>query len=124
MAWEIELGPIEDWLRSQDVGTRVGIYAALEILEREGPALGRPLVDSLVGSRIHNLKELRPATGSDAEVRILFAFDPKRRAVLLVAGGKSRGKRGRIRWSGWYRRAIPEAERRYKEYLASAKGKR
>lgn len=124
MAWEIELGPIEDWLRSQDIGTQVGIYAALEILEREGPALGRPLVDSLVGSRIHNLKELRPAAGQDAEVRILFAFDSKRRAVLLVAGDKSRGKRGRIRWSGWYRRAIPEAERRYKEYLANAKGKR
>lgn len=51
--------------------------------------LGRPLVDRITGSRIHNLKELRPGSSASSEIRILFVFDPERRAVLLVAGDKA-----------------------------------
>jgi len=60
---------------------------------------------------LHNLKELRPGSAGSSQVRILFAFDPQRRAVLLVAGDKAG------RWNRWYDQAIPLAERRYQEYL-------
>lgn len=53
-----------------------------------------------------NLKELRPGT-----VRVLFAFDPWRASILLVAGGKAG------RWQQWYTEAIPLAEQRYEIYL-------
>jgi hypothetical protein len=59
------------------------------------------MADSIKGSRVHNMKELRPASAGASEIRILFCFDPKRQAVLVVAGDKS-GK-----WSDWYKAAIP-----------------
>ena len=64
----------------------------------------------IAGSRLHNLKELRPGSSSTTEVRILFIFDPARNAVLLVAGDKSG------RWDQWYRDAIPAAEAAYEAY--------
>jgi hypothetical protein len=72
------------------------------------PTLGRPLVDTITGSKIKNLKELRPGSSGTSEVRILFLFDPWRSAILLVAGDKS-GK-----WNRWYGEAIPRAEQLYK----------
>ncbi len=61
---------------------------------------------------MHNLKELRPGSAGKTEIRILFIFDPQRRAVLLVAG--KAGNRTR-----WYRDAIKLAEDRYARYLAT-----
>lgn len=84
----------------------------IELLERHGPNLGRPVVDTITGSSLANLKELR-ARSEGAELRVLFIFDPLRRAVLLLGGDKTG------QWSAWYQRAIPEAERRYQEYLES-----
>jgi hypothetical protein len=69
------------------------------------------MVDRITGSRLHNLKELRPGSSGESEVRILFIFDPVRNAVLLVAGDKSG------RWQEWYREAIPMAEALYEAYL-------
>jgi hypothetical protein len=71
---------------------------------------GGPPADRIAGSRLHNLKELRPGSSSTTEVRILFIFDPARNAVLLVAGDKSG------RWDQWYRDAIPAAEAAYEAY--------
>jgi hypothetical protein len=88
------------------------IADALDRLADDGPNLGRPLVDRVQGSRIHNLKELRPASAGSSEIRILFVFDPWRSAIVLVGGDKSGN------WRSWYREAIPEAERLYDEYLA------
>lgn len=65
-----------------------------------------------------NLKELRPASPGRTEIRILFAFDPKRKAVMLLGGDKSQGKNGRTKWSGWYKEAIPKAEAIYRQHLA------
>ena len=76
-----------------------------------GPGLGRPLVDSIVGSRHKNMKELRPGSSGRSEVRILFAFDPKSRAILLLAGDKQGA------WAKWYRKTIPVADDRYDEHL-------
>lgn len=77
----------------------------------EGPSLGRPLVDRLKGSGLHNLKELRPGSTGTSEVRIIFIFDPERNAVLLVAGDKAG------QWTAWYRQAVPLAEERYAAYM-------
>ncbi|MEU3625229.1 type II toxin-antitoxin system RelE/ParE family toxin [Amycolatopsis coloradensis] len=57
------------------------IEEAIDMLAREGPWLGRPLVDRISGSRRHNLKESRPASAGHTEIRILFVFDPVRRAA-------------------------------------------
>lgn len=84
---------------------------AIDRLAEAGPALGRPLADSIAHSTVRNLKELRPGSAGRTEVRILFAFDPWRSAILLTGGDKSGD------WQGRYRRAIPEAERLYAEYL-------
>jgi hypothetical protein len=84
---------------------------AITALLEEGPSLGRPLVDRLKGSNLHNLKELRPGSSGTSEVRVIFIFDPERNAVLLVAGDKAGN------WTAWYRQAIPLAEERYAAYL-------
>jgi hypothetical protein len=88
------------------------VNQAILILERNGPAEGRPLVDSVTASRIANMKELRPPSSGRSEIRILLVFDPWRAAILLVAGDKSG------QWGKWYRTAIPRAEQLYDDYLA------
>lgn len=113
--WVVDAGLIEDWLTSVDEVTFDLIGAAVEILAEQGPSLGRPLVDSIVASRHKNMKELRPGSSGRSEVRILFIFDPKRRAVLLVAGDKQG------QWRRWYQRNIPIADARYDQHLAALK---
>jgi hypothetical protein len=88
------------------------VNQAILVLERNGPAEGRPLVDAVTASRVANMKELRPPSGGRSEVRILLVFDPWRSAVLLVAGDKSG------QWARWYRTAIPLAGQLYEDYLA------
>ena len=115
MEWEILLTPeVEaflDELYESDPASHQLVNQAILVLERNGPAEGRPLVDTITASRIANMKELRPPSAGRSEVRILLVFDQWRSAVLLVAGDKS-GK-----WSQWYRTAIPQAEQLYDDYL-------
>lgn len=115
--WIVDVELIIPWLDMQDKETVASILSALEQLEQSGPALGRPLVDTLKGTSIKNLKELRPASPGRTEIRILFAFDPTRKAIMLLGGDKSKGTRGRTKWSGWYKEAIPMAEEIYRQYL-------
>jgi hypothetical protein len=115
MAWEIYLtDEVESWLDRllmQDPGSHLQVVAAVEALYEGGPNLGRPLVDRIKGSNLHNLKELRPGSSGTSEIRVLFMFDPWRSAILLVAGDKSGN------WTNWYRTAIPHAEDLYAIYL-------
>lgn len=113
MAWEVVLlREVKDWYEQLDSETSDLVGAALDLLEEKGPSLGRPLVDKINGSEYHNLKELRPGSSGDSEVRVLFIFDPDRNAVLLVAGDKSGA------WGEWYEANIPVAEGRYEKWLA------
>ncbi|MFI1193014.1 type II toxin-antitoxin system RelE/ParE family toxin [Micromonospora sp. NPDC020750] len=80
------------------------VGAAIDMVTQEGPALGRPLVDHIKTSRHKNMKELRPGGSGDSEVRILFCFDPKRSAILLMAGDRNG------RWKDWYETNIPLAD--------------
>lgn len=113
MLWQVkqtrEFGRWFDQLNQRE---RDLIIGAVEALRLHGPGLGRPLVDSIKGSAISNLKELRRGS-----FRVLFVFDPDRAALLLVGGNK------RGRWEQWYDDAIPEAERLYVRYVRG-KGKR
>jgi hypothetical protein len=107
-------GEVAKWLAAldqEDPKTAELVAAAINLLEDQGPALPRPLVDTVKGSSIKKLKELRPGSSGSSEVRILFVFDPRRQAVLLVAGDKSTD------WKGWYSKALKDAERLYAEHL-------
>lgn len=111
---------VRDWLHALRSGSPVTsrlVAQAIDQLLDDGPQLGRPLVDRISGSRLHNLKELRPGSAGVTEVRILFIFDPVRNAVLLIAGDKSG------RWQEWYREAIPAAETAYENYLKQSGGR-
>jgi hypothetical protein len=114
--WEIlltaEVEAFLDGLYESDRVSHQLVNQAILVLERNGPAEGRPLVDSVTGSSLANLKELRPPSAGRSEIRILLVFDPWRAAILLVAGDKSG------QWMKWYRTAIPRAEQLYGEYLA------
>ena len=114
--WKVDFAHIESWLDQQDSKTVALVFAAFELLEEHGPALGRPLVDSLKGSSVKNLNELRPASSGATEVRIIFAFDRRREAIMLYAGDKSGGRSEKARWSNWYKHAIPLAERLFREH--------
>ena len=116
MAWTVILvDEVTNWyldLVSKEPATAELVAAAIDLLEADGPTLGRPLVDSVEGSSIRNLKELRPGSRGRSEIRILFAFDPERQAVLLVAGDKAGN------WTKWYEDNIPVAERRFEGWLS------
>lgn len=113
--WDIYMtNEVAVWLeniQASDVKTADLVDDAIYALSRSGPGLGRPLVDTITGSKIKNLKELRPGSSGTSEIRILFVFDPWRSAVLLVAGDKSG------RWNRWYAEAIQHAEQLYEMYL-------
>jgi hypothetical protein len=114
VSWEIILVPeVHDWFMTLDNISASLVRDSVELLAERGPALGRPAVDRITGSRLHNLKELRPGSAGKTEIRILFIFDPQRRAVLLVAGDKAGS------WTRWYRDAIKLAEDRYARFLAT-----
>jgi hypothetical protein len=121
MAWTVVvIEPVRSWLhdlRRSDRRTLILISQAIDALAEEGPALGRPLVDTVRGSVLANLKELRPGSAGNSEIRLLFVFDPIRQAVLLVGGDKAGS------WQAWYRTAIPEAEAAYAGHLRRLKEK-
>jgi hypothetical protein len=114
-AWEIlmtdEVERFLDALYEDDRETHKLVNQAILVLEHNGPAEGRPLVDTITASSIPNMKELRPGSVGKSEVRILFVFDPWRSAILLVAGDKTG------QWRRWYREAIPQAEHLYETYV-------
>jgi hypothetical protein len=96
---------------------RIELVASLAPLREFGPSLGRPDVDTLNGSKHTNMKELR--FRADGGVwRVAFAFDPRRNAILLVAGDKSG-----VSEAAFYRRLIDKADKRYKEHLETLKSK-
>lgn len=117
--WDVYLtSEVDQWLNDLEKANPLSyvlVNQAFWILACNGPAEGRPLVDRIKGSALHNLKELRPGSAGRSEVRILFMFDPWRSSILLVAGDKAGN------WSAWYDEAIPLAESLYAEYVAARK---
>jgi hypothetical protein len=108
IAWTREF---ESWIVSTDVdeSARGDLRAHLVVLREFGPHLGRPLADTLKGSRHANMKELR-VQSNGRPFRVFYAFDPKRKAILLIGGNKQGNKR-------FYNIFIPIADRLFDEYL-------
>ncbi|MEV4770891.1 type II toxin-antitoxin system RelE/ParE family toxin [Micromonospora humida] len=117
--WDVRLHPeVAAWfldLCRVDPDSADLVGEAIDLLAEHGPALGRPLVDRLKGSSFHHMKELRPGSGGTTEIRMIFAFDPLREAVFLVAGDKSG------QWQSWYQKAVPLADTRFEEHLIALK---
>ncbi len=110
MPWQIEFhSEFEPEFLALERGVRIEMTAQLRFLEAMGPSLGRPTVGTIKGSEIANLKELR----LDAEGgvwRVLFAFNKRRIAVLLVAGDKRGTQQARF-----YRKLVAIAAARWKK---------
>lgn len=115
--WGVDIELVAGWLASLDDDSREQVVAAVELLEDQGPHLGRPLVDTVTASRHKNMKELRPGSSGRSELRVLFAFDPARHGILLIAGDKAGN------WSRWYRQNIPVADDLFDDHLLTLKGK-
>jgi hypothetical protein len=113
--WADEFDPEFDELPE---GVQEEIEALSRLLQQFGPQLGRPRVDTLNGSHHANMKELR-FDAADGVWRVAFAFDPKRHAILLVAGDKSGGSEKRF-----YRDLIRKADDRFGAHLARLKKER
>jgi len=119
--WDVVLlAAVEEWFLAvceSDPTTANRVMEAIDRLAEAGPGLGRPLVDRIHSSRLHNLKELRPGSAGRSEIRLLFVFDVEREAVILVAGDKAG------QWNRWYRENIPVVEERYEQYVVERKNK-
>ena len=114
MAWEVEFtDQFEEWWSDLSEDQQEAFEAAVQLLREHGPSLGRPVVDTIKGSRHRNMKELR--VSQDGLLRTLFAFDPRRTAILLLGGDKTG------QWEQWYKVAIPQADDLYDEHLTALK---
>jgi hypothetical protein len=103
MAWEVEFTEeFERWWNELTPDEQTVIDAKVELLQERGPSLPRPHSDVIVTSRHANMKELR-GKACDAILRVLYAFDPKRTAILLIGGDKFGSPQ-------WYDKAVPLAD--------------
>lgn len=119
MGWHIELHPAfaEEFKELSELVQDV-LYEEIGMLEEFGPLLGRPTVDTLNNSRYSNMKELR-FDADDGIWRVAFAFDPERKAILLVAGDKAG-----INQKRFYKQLIKKADERFKDHLKQLKEKK
>lgn len=119
MTWTVQLHETFDaeW-DELPIAVQDELLALMGLLKQFGPTLGRPRVDTLKGSRHANMKELR-FDAADGVWRVAFAFDPKRRAILLVGGDKSGGSEKRF-----YRQLIRKADERFDAHIARIKSGR
>ncbi|TWU59601.1 type II toxin-antitoxin system RelE/ParE family toxin [Crateriforma conspicua] len=110
MNWEIEYtDEFEAWWDTLDVVDQEAIAMSVGLLQDKGPQLDRPYADTLYGSKFDNMKELRTRRGPN-HFRTFFAFDPRRCAILLIAGNKTGDDR-------FYETMLPIADRLYEEHL-------
>jgi hypothetical protein len=108
--WEVEYTyEFEQWWLDLTQEQQEALDARVMLLAEHGPGLKRPVVGDIKASRHANMKELRTSKGG--ALRVLFAFDPRRHAILLLGGDKS-GE-----WSDWYEWAVPQADDLYDTHL-------
>jgi hypothetical protein len=110
VAWDVEFtDQFGEWWSTLDEDAQISINAVVLVLERIGPALTRPYADTVKGSRHANMRELR-IQHQGQPFRLLYAFDPRRTAIILVGGDKGGDDR-------WYDVHIPIADKLYDEHL-------
>lgn len=111
MAWQVEYtDEFGAWWDTLTEDERVRVTASVGLLERRGPSLPFPHSSGISGSRHGHMRELRVQVGG-RPIRVFYAFDPRRVAILLIGGDKT----GR---DDFYERLIPVADRLYDEHLA------
>ncbi|MEA2255574.1 MAG: hypothetical protein QOG35_1619 [Solirubrobacteraceae bacterium] len=100
----------EAWWNTLAIEQQVAVDARVQLLAQRGPALKRPVVGEIKGSSYDpHMKEL--VVEASGSLRILFIFDPRRAAILLLGGDKTG------LWNQWYATAIPDADKLYEQYL-------
>jgi hypothetical protein len=113
--WTIETtDTFDEWLDALDDTDRTNVLASLIVLQERGPMLSRPYADSVNGSLHSNMKELRVQSKGDP-IRAFFAFDPKRKGILLCAGNKTGNDKR------FYDKIIPIADREFTAHLEMLK---
>ena len=110
MQWSVEYtDEFAVWWDELTTEEQESLDASVRLLEARGPALGFPYSSGINGSRHSHMRELR--TQHDGRpLRTLYAFDPRRTAILLIGGDKTGSDR-------WYDVHIPVADRLYDEHL-------
>jgi hypothetical protein len=109
VAWEVEFtDDFEQWWNTLSQDEQVEISAKVELLEEHGPILPRPHSDVIVISKHANMKELRGQV-NQRELRVLYAFDRKRAAILLLGGDKTGDP-------NWYDKMVPIADTLFDEH--------
>jgi hypothetical protein len=110
VAWEVEVtDEWADWYDGLAEPFQDELAAVIGLLEIHGPQLGFPYTSGVTSSKHAHMREMRVQAGG-RPIRVLYAFDPRRIAILLLGGDKTGDNR-------WYARAIPEADRLYDEHL-------
>jgi hypothetical protein len=110
MSFEVEYtNEFGDWWDSLDEKEQASVDASVELLEMVGPALPFPHSSGISGSRHRHMRELR-IQHQGRPYRVLYAFDPRRVALLLIVGDKTGDDR-------WYERFVPVADRLYDQHL-------
>ncbi|MDE0060420.1 MAG: type II toxin-antitoxin system RelE/ParE family toxin [Defluviicoccus sp.] len=114
MSWDVEYtNEFGDWWDQLDGSEQEDVTATVELLTEQGPALGFPHSSGVAGSRHGRMRELRIQSGG-RPIRVFYAFDPRRTAILLIGGDKTGDDR-------FYRRLVRLADRLYDEYLRELK---
>ena len=114
MEWNVEYtDEFRAWWDDLDEAEQDAVRTSVGLLIERGPNLGRPHADSIKASKHSNMKELR-TQHSGRPYRTFFAFDPRRTAILLIAGDKTGDDR-------FYNRMIPKADSLFDEYLKEIK---
>ncbi len=114
MAWKVEYtDEFGKWWDSLDESEQDDTAATVGLLEEKGPSLPFPYNSGIEGSRHHHMRELR-IQHAGAPYRVLYAFDPRRTAILLLGGNKSGNDR-------WYEEYGPIADKLYDEHLETLK---
>ena len=110
MPWEVEFtDEFGAWWDKLPDGAQDVVDRVVGLLEARGPQLGHPQSSGITTSRHAHMRELR-VQYQGRPVRVLYAFDPRRAAILLIGGDKT----GRDRW---YEEYVPIADRLYDEHL-------
>ena len=114
MVWEVEYTDVfGTWWSGLSENEQVSLAASVQLLEERGPNLGFPHSSGINGSKHGHMRELR-TQHAGRPLRTLYAFDPRRHAILLLGGDKTGDDR-------WYEVNVPFADRLYEEHLAELK---
>jgi hypothetical protein len=111
VAWEVEVtDEFKAWWSGLAEAERVSVERAVLLLEERGPHLPFPYSSGVTGSRHSGMRELR-VQHQGHPYRVLYIFDPRRVALLLLGGDKTGDDR-------WYEKNVPLADQIYTSYLA------